>query len=205
VAIIATVLYSVVRQPTDRNSAPYHLERGSGVLFFPLSLSLCACLSGEGDSPSPISLCWHEPSIEHGRCTLFTSQQVAHGTAYFAFLCGSSSRIHDKKHRNAARIREEPRGNPSAAGHLRVTPTSGLRSWQCDSLATEASYNRLRAINGVGFTNQPGRMSANRGCNPHDGAAAGFGLRRQIRFALKYVFQALFKPTWLSTGPAAQP
>jgi hypothetical protein len=32
------VPYSVVRQPTDRNS---------GVLFFPLSLSPCACSGGE--------------------------------------------------------------------------------------------------------------------------------------------------------------
>ena len=62
-AIIATVPYSIVRQPTDRNS---------GVLFFPLSLSSCACSGGERNSPSPISPCWREPPTERGHCTLFT-------------------------------------------------------------------------------------------------------------------------------------
>src|SRR5208337_3725478 len=55
VAIIATLPYSIVRQPTDRNS---------GVLFFPLSLSSSACSGGEGNSPSLISPCWREPSTE---------------------------------------------------------------------------------------------------------------------------------------------
>ena len=55
--------YSIVRQPTDRNS---------GVLFFPLSLSPCACSGGERNSPSLTSPCWREPSTERGHCTLFT-------------------------------------------------------------------------------------------------------------------------------------
>ncbi len=65
VAIIATVPYSIVRQPTDRNS---------GVLFFPIDISLssCACSGGERNSPSLISPCWREPSTERGHCTLFT-------------------------------------------------------------------------------------------------------------------------------------
>jgi hypothetical protein len=65
VAIIATVPYSIVRQPTDRNS---------GVLFFPIDISLssCACSGGGSNSPSLISPCWREPSTERGHCTLFT-------------------------------------------------------------------------------------------------------------------------------------
>jgi hypothetical protein len=31
-------------------------------------------------------------------------------------------------------------------------------------------------------------VSANRGCNPYGGAAAGFASQRQVRFALRYVF-----------------
>jgi hypothetical protein len=49
------VPYSIVRQPvggrvsrpTDQNSAPYHLVRGYGVLFFAISLSPRACPGGE--------------------------------------------------------------------------------------------------------------------------------------------------------------
>jgi hypothetical protein len=78
--MIATVPYSIVRQPvggrvcrpTDRNSAPYHLVRGSGVLFFPLSLTPGARSGGERNSPTLISPCWREPSTERGHCTLFT-------------------------------------------------------------------------------------------------------------------------------------
>jgi hypothetical protein len=64
VAIIATVPYSIVRQPTDRNS---------GVLFFPIDISLspCACSGGERNSPSLISPCWREPSTERGHGTVF--------------------------------------------------------------------------------------------------------------------------------------
>jgi hypothetical protein len=65
VAVIATVPYSIARQPTDRNS---------GVLFFPLSLSSCACSGGERNSPRLIPPYWHEPSTERGHCTLFTSR-----------------------------------------------------------------------------------------------------------------------------------
>jgi len=46
---------SIVRQPTDRSS---------GVLFFPISLSSCACSGGERNSPSLISPGWREPSTE---------------------------------------------------------------------------------------------------------------------------------------------
>jgi hypothetical protein len=65
VAIIATMPYSIVRQPTDRNS---------GVLFFPIDISLspCACSGGEKNSSSLTSPCWREPSTERGHCTLFT-------------------------------------------------------------------------------------------------------------------------------------
>jgi predicted nucleic acid-binding protein len=65
VATVATVPYSIVRQPTDRNS---------GVLFSPIDISLspCACSGGERNSPSLISPCWRGPSTERGHCTLFT-------------------------------------------------------------------------------------------------------------------------------------
>ena len=63
VAITPSVPYPIVRQPTDRNS---------GVLFFPISLSPCACSGGERNSPSRISPCWRKPSTERGRGTLFT-------------------------------------------------------------------------------------------------------------------------------------
>ena len=46
----------------------------------------------------------------------------AHRYAYFAFLCGFSLRVRDEKDRNAARIWEDPRRNPSADGYLRATP-----------------------------------------------------------------------------------
>src|SRR5208337_3652466 len=65
VTILATVPYSIVRQPTDRNP---------GAPFFPtgISLSSCACSGGERNPPSLTSPCWREPSTERGHSTLFT-------------------------------------------------------------------------------------------------------------------------------------
>ena len=64
VAINATVPSSIVRQPTGRNS---------GVLFFPIDISLpsCACSGGERNSPRLISPCGRETSTGRGHCTLF--------------------------------------------------------------------------------------------------------------------------------------
>jgi hypothetical protein len=45
----------------------------------------------------------------------FFQKRVAHRYAYFAFLCGFSFRVRDEKHRNAARIWEDRRRNPSVA------------------------------------------------------------------------------------------
>ena len=62
VAIIATVRRILSRR------------RNSGVLFFPIDISLssCACSGGEGNSPSLISPYWREPSTERGHCAFFT-------------------------------------------------------------------------------------------------------------------------------------
>ncbi len=64
-ATIATLPYSIVRQPTDRNS---------GVLSFPIGISssLCASSNGERDSPSLTSPCWRAPSTGRGYYILST-------------------------------------------------------------------------------------------------------------------------------------
>ncbi len=49
------------------------------------------------------------------------NQRVAHRYAYFAFPCGFSLRVRDEKHRNAARIWEDPRRNANYP-YLHATP-----------------------------------------------------------------------------------
>jgi hypothetical protein len=49
-AIVVTVPYSIARQMMDRNSAPYHLLRGCGVLFFMIGVSPLLCAGPGSDS-----------------------------------------------------------------------------------------------------------------------------------------------------------
>ena len=78
------------------------------------------------------------------------SERVAHRYAYFAFLCGFSLRVREQKHRNAARIGEDPWRNADYANLATCSCAYSGRAQirLAHSSASEAAQTRRRAFDG---------------------------------------------------------